>query len=445
MAWEGVKERPILGWGQENFSYVFNKYYDPALYGAEPWYDRTHNIFLDWLIAGGVLGLVAYLSILGAALWYVIVRPVFERFWSRGREKDQPFTLYEQALILGLLAAYMFHNLFVFDNLGSWIFYGVLLALVHSRVSTTWDSLSTFTTRQDTWHKVTVPAVFAILALAIYFINIPSILAARDIIDAYRAPNVEAKLQEFAAARERGGFAAQEIFEQLSHVAGLPLAASDLPATDRELILSRVKEAMAQMKAEKPNDARVHTISANFYRAAGDLDNAMLELQTAETISPTKQAIIMEQGLIYLLANKKAEALERYQKAYELDRNDLNARVRLAAVALYFDERPTYQELLPPSELEKKEALWIAAVREPLMMQVAYQKSETYMVEQIVMGRVTLEPTNKDARVNLAAFYFEQGNLAKAREVIVEAINDMPSFKEEGEKLLEQINNGTVE
>ena len=59
MALEGAKERPLLGWGQENFNLVFNKYYQPELYGQEPWFDRVHNIFLDWLIAGGILGVGA--------------------------------------------------------------------------------------------------------------------------------------------------------------------------------------------------------------------------------------------------------------------------------------------------------------------------------------------------------------------------------------------------
>ena len=62
MAIEGFKEHPVLGWGQENFNYVFNKYYKPSLYADEPWFDRAHDIFFDWLIAGGILGLVGYLS-----------------------------------------------------------------------------------------------------------------------------------------------------------------------------------------------------------------------------------------------------------------------------------------------------------------------------------------------------------------------------------------------
>ena len=31
-AWQGVKERPLLGWGQENYALVFDKYYDQRMY-----------------------------------------------------------------------------------------------------------------------------------------------------------------------------------------------------------------------------------------------------------------------------------------------------------------------------------------------------------------------------------------------------------------------------
>jgi len=76
MALEGIKERPILGWGQGNYNYVFNQYYKPSLYAQEAWFDRVHNIVMDWLIAGGILGLLAYFSILVAAIYYLFVRPL---------------------------------------------------------------------------------------------------------------------------------------------------------------------------------------------------------------------------------------------------------------------------------------------------------------------------------------------------------------------------------
>jgi hypothetical protein len=71
LAFEGFKERPLLGWGQEGFNFVFNTYYTPELWSQEPWFDRAHNIFLDWLIAGGILGLLGYLSLYVFMLYLV--------------------------------------------------------------------------------------------------------------------------------------------------------------------------------------------------------------------------------------------------------------------------------------------------------------------------------------------------------------------------------------
>ncbi len=440
MALEGVKEHPLLGWGQENFSYVFNKYYDPALYGAEAWYDRTHNIFFDWLIAGGILGLLAYLSILVAALWYAVVRPFSKRFFKIDDARTAAFTVYEQALILGLLAAYMFHNLFVFDNLGSWIFYAVVLALIHARVSSEWPSLKGLAMDKDVWMKVVVPTTLvATLGLA-YFLNVPSMSAARDIINAYRVKTPAERLESLDRAWERGGFADQEIFEQLTQIGVQMVSDQNATASDRERVMKLIDERSREMKSRKPGDARIHLITANFYRAAGNLDAAMAELDAAEKLSPTKQALIEEQGLIYLLANREAEALERYQKAYDLERSNLGAKVRLAAAALYFDDRARFDELLPMAELSKKGDLWYRATEDQMLYQIAFSKGDTELLEYIAKARIERAPEDKALRVNLAALYFEQGQIALARAVVEEAIADIPSFKEEGEALLERLN-----
>src|SRR3989344_1730855 len=55
MAWRGFEERPLLGWGQENYAIVFDKYYNPQMYAQEQWFDRVHNIVFDWLVAAGFL------------------------------------------------------------------------------------------------------------------------------------------------------------------------------------------------------------------------------------------------------------------------------------------------------------------------------------------------------------------------------------------------------
>ena len=69
MALNGVWERPILDGGRKIMrSFLINTTIR-ACTRQEPWFDRVHDIIFDWLVAGGVVGLAAYLSIFAATLW----------------------------------------------------------------------------------------------------------------------------------------------------------------------------------------------------------------------------------------------------------------------------------------------------------------------------------------------------------------------------------------
>ena len=89
----------LLKFSVTDFNYVFNKHYNPLMYGQEPWFDRTHNVVLDWMINAGFLGLVSYLGLFATAIYML---------WFR---KNNISSL-ERSLLTGLLAAYFFHNLF---------------------------------------------------------------------------------------------------------------------------------------------------------------------------------------------------------------------------------------------------------------------------------------------------------------------------------------------
>lgn len=97
MAFQGWQERPILGWGQESFVYIFSKFYEPSLWRQEPWFDRAHNVFLDWLTAGGVAGLASYLGIFATAVWLLIR--------LRRSNNFNPLTF---SILISLLAAHFF-------------------------------------------------------------------------------------------------------------------------------------------------------------------------------------------------------------------------------------------------------------------------------------------------------------------------------------------------
>lgn len=123
--WKGFLERPILGWGPENFNLVFARYYNPCTgspeCSGETWFDRAHNIVVDTLVETGVVGLIGYLAIFGAAL-YLLWRPVLKS--GAG--------LAEAAVFSAMFAAYFVQNLTVFDMVVSYLMFYLCLAFIIS-------------------------------------------------------------------------------------------------------------------------------------------------------------------------------------------------------------------------------------------------------------------------------------------------------------------------
>lgn len=439
VAVEGVKERPLLGWGQENFNYVFNKYYVPALFAAESWYDRTHNIFLDWLIAGGVLGLLAYLAILGAALYHSVFVSLRQRFF-RGAESS--FSVEEQALILGLLAAYMFHNLFVFDNLASWISYAILLALISGRVSKSASWWPSEEWRRDTLDMMIVPLVGVVTVALVYMVNVPPLRSAADIIKAYQAKSVDEGLSLFTGALERGTLGHQEVAEQFVQVMGAVLMKSELSEAKRTEIKTAVNDAFLALEKDKPNDARVHSIHAYFYRMSGDYDRAIAEFKQAESLSPRKPDLIEEQGIIHLIAGRPLSAVAEFERAYALDENNYQVLVRQAAAFLSAGNRQKAEAILNQEELDKKGAFWYAFAMDNVLMEVAHNAKEYPLLLRIAQDRVSIDPQNIEFRTNLAAVYFEMGDKNRAVESLKTAAEDIPAFRADAERMINDLKGG---
>ncbi len=114
MALTDFKFHPLLGVGMENFDIIYNKYYRPDI--TENWFDRTHNVYLDKLMSGGIIGLAAYLAIF-VYLFYSLYKTRREDYW-------------QFAVFSSLLIAYGAHNFFVFDMIDTSLLYFFLIGFV---------------------------------------------------------------------------------------------------------------------------------------------------------------------------------------------------------------------------------------------------------------------------------------------------------------------------
>ncbi len=426
MAFEGVKERPLLGWGQGNYNYVFNKYYRPELHAGEAWFDRVHNIALDWLVAGGFVGAIAYFAIFFSALYYLFLRPLLNK-------ADNSFTVVERGVLIGLLAGYLIHNVFVFDNIVSYIFYGVILAYIHSRVSVPIPRLEKWKIDPQIVGQIVAPVVAVGMLVVIYFVNIPSIQASKDIIVAFRATDPAVMLESFETALARDSFGNQEIREQMTQRVQSILQNADISAEMKQTAFKRVEEELLKQVKEKPGDARVHIFIASFYRMTNNIDSAIAQLEIARSLSPRKQLIMFEQGLSYLQKGENEKGMGFFKEAYDLSPQFDDVRVYYAMSAIYNGKLGLVDELIQTPEQK-----YAFAVNQHAIQAVYQAKMYPRLIEMFNL-QIEKAPQDTQARTNLAYIFNETGNGAKAIEILTQAGKDIPTFKEQADGFIASI------
>jgi O-antigen ligase/thioredoxin-like negative regulator of GroEL len=421
MTLRGAQERPILGWGPENFLQVFSKYYEPKLWRQEPWFDHSHNIYLDWLIHAGVLGLAGYLSLFGIAIWYL---------WRR--EKDYVVT----ALFTGLLSAYAINNFFVFDNLTSYILFFLLLAYIHHRyegsqvaVPQTKPVVWPLTPLQNTAAFVLVVALGATL----YVVNWQPYRVAHQLLLALQ-PNVTAagRLDLFKSAIAANTFGTPEAVTQLFGQAwGVVQAPDASPQFKQEFADFTIKSAQAELVA-MPDDIRTMYTLGSFFLGVNQPQEAIKYLTVAQERSPRKQTIIMDLAAAYFAAGDKAKALELAKSAYDLDSNFANARLTYGLLLFKAGQTKRAEEIVGDAKLDERFINAYAEVGD-------YKK-----VLALWQEKVAAEPDNVQARFSLAAAYFVTGNKAGAIKELTAAgeIATDPQIKANAAEIIRRINNG---
>ncbi len=429
IAKEGVKEKPLLGWGQENFSYVFGKYYDPKIYDQEQWFDRTHNVFLDWLIAGGFLGLISYLLLFVAALYIV---------W-----KAKEWTVLDKGLMTALFVAYFVHNIFVFDNLTSYILFFMLLAFI-ARVSSEEESSTQYVTDEGITYIIIIAATLCMGFVSYHTVYKPY-MASKTLIEGLisfqpgaesllgkRATTYEGRLSYFKDALAYNTFAKTEILERLVDVTPQVIAG----IKDKKVIeeyMSLIDTKYQEVILQNGPDHRSPLLYGTFLQKVGLLEESLKYIEQAEQIAPKKQSLLHQKGLVLIMMGRAPEAIEVYNKALQLEPKSGESKVYLAIAHLYNKEIVKAKEILGGD---------LNLLSDPKLLQVAESLKLYDFIIEVAQQKMKQEPNNAQVRVSLAAVYLKMGRNYDAVEQIKKAIEIEPAFKEQGEFYIKEIESG---
>jgi O-antigen ligase len=326
ISYQAWKEHPVLGYGQDNFSYIFARKFLPNnMCNLEPWYDRSHNVFFDWLVAAGALGLITYLSLYGVTLWFM---------WK----KENVMTLSEKAILTGALVGYFIHNFFVFDNLTSYILFFALLAYITTRTKAGGEHHSKPFFDKDQMTLLVLPLVGIALCVTLYYVNYRPLMANRLVIKAMSIGQY-AKIMPFAdavklqqdsftqaiAMNTLGSIEAREQFLQMVVRMGQVQVPQDLPPADKQATVTALNNLLQAARKDtidsfqkNKEDVRMLSIYGMFFNGIGDSASAEEVLKTARIYAPNKQLLSFDLIRAYLIQKKFPEAYALGRETYDL-------------------------------------------------------------------------------------------------------------------------------
>ncbi len=159
MAFNGFLQRPLFGWGPENYLYIFNQYFIPDFKKYEgASFDRAHSVIFDTLTSYGLVGLILILL-----LWYFVLK---QFFYEGRRTKD--FYYY---LFFGVMIAYIIQAIFIFDVLSTVIPLFLVFGFAHFLFVSQTKELKSTTEYEKDYNKFSFPLI-SFLIISFIFILI---------------------------------------------------------------------------------------------------------------------------------------------------------------------------------------------------------------------------------------------------------------------------------
>lgn len=445
MALRGFADKPVTGWGQENFSYVFNTYYEPSMYNQEAWFDRAHNAFLDWLIAGGLPAFLLYVGV-----FFMAVRAILR----------STLEVPAQAVLVGMFAGYAANNMLVFDNLTSYLFFFFMVAFTMSLTPRKDVSAAHASSRvkglSDHAFAIAAPIVLVSVFLVGWSLNAPSLARAENLLVAMmpsgraadgtvQPKDAEIALEQFKKAFSKEttwpGFGAgqQETAEQMMQYLSEYVFSSQNTANPevRIELYNTARSYMDHMIIIRPHDARLELFMGTFLDAAGKPEEATKYLKMALEDSPRKQAILFESGISAVNRNATQEGIGYLKTAFEGAPEFDMARLIYASVLFYSGDKVAADALL----IEK---FGTVLVDDQRLMQVYINAKQFDRVIGIWEKRIGAQPDNAELYIGLASTYFAQNNKTKSIEALRHASTINPTLSAQINGVIEQIENGTL-
>jgi hypothetical protein len=315
IAWDsGIRafgDRPLLGWGPENFNYAFEANFDSRIFEeknlGEIWFERAHNIFIDTLVTVGIMGTLAIIVLIAAYL-FTIYQALRERRISE----------MEAVLLFSLVPAHLLQTQTGFDTAVSYTLLAVFLGYAffigrgESLVSRPWVK------------KTVAVGITGVAIASLALVVLPEYSRQVALMDTLKATTAEAQKRAIEKSLSRTSSFESLRLSSSSFIRGALAAIAEDPSPQKVKITLEYMEIYAKhyetFLHEKPENYRAHINYAYLLllqTALGEnrLTQARELIDTAYPLSPGHPLTYILDSVAHLYSGKLKEADELMKKA----------------------------------------------------------------------------------------------------------------------------------
>jgi O-antigen ligase len=447
-AFKDFPHHPFFGTGYGNYAISFDKYLDPKFFTYEnTYFDHAHNNLVDLLSTTGLVGLLAYLSIFVAVVFYLY------KAFKKGNLSNFDF-----ALFFGLLAAYFIQNIVLFDSfityLALMVFFGLIYYSFHKNELAV-NNPDTGTSNQEyaTWIAV------GLLVMAIAWNY--NIRPWKMIVNSIQAQVVMAQSGDIVKTYEvyKQALSDETILNRQSRSAFVQLLMQNPQAMQKistvkanEIYDFAVKE-MEKNLANNPVDSFSHMLmgsllaqAANVNFQGGDKERANIYLSLAQSevekaieSNPGRPSNYFMKAQLALMQGRKEDVVKILEQAVNLNPEFPEATCQLGRTLGFL--QPKDRRIIPTIdkciEIGGTRFLDQATVADTLKR---YEKTKNLKGTITIYEYIaTVQP--KDGRVwaALAEVYRRNGDKDKAINAAEQAAANDPTLKASSEQFINSL------
>lgn len=439
-ALKGIKERPIFGWGPENFMFLHMKYFNSKHFvglGSETIWDRAHNMPLEALSTMGIFGLISYL-----AVFFVIFRFLYRKF-KNGEINNNVF-----GVLSAIVIAYFVQNLFIFDTAANYLMFFLVLGYINFIHSGNNESSSEKIIAKNPSIVLTAFLLFLSLFL-IFSVNIRAVKAnyacTRGIVasseGAQKAFNYYKKAIDYNFPE-----GAYEIRHKLANFA-IELTNAQMAnnkGIDKNLLHYTISEV--QKNIEKyPMDTTPYLYIGRMYilliddepETAGNLAEEFIK--KAISLNDKNPRNWYELGQAQMSQKKYQASFDSFKKALDLN-PDVPLSSWFVGIGAYYLQN--YEESVHYIEqaIAKGYSEYKTNIIDIMRMVSVYEKLKNYpKIRELYELAVTVKSNNAQLYASLAVAYAVTGDYVKARQAALKSAEIDPDFEADAEKFINSL------